>query len=278
MKAFGRKTARRSDSPGARQRACGPGWMLPSPRQFGFFIGVTTATGTALVLFVGVREVLSGTLTLGELLLVMSYLSQLYEPLRTISRRTASLQSSLASVERAFALLEEPDDFSSDRTPGRYGRAGGSIGFRNVAFAYDDERTILEHSTFEVKPGQRAGIVGATGAGKTTIVSLLARFYDPTAGQIVLDGIDLRDYKLADLRKQFSIVLQEPVLFSTSIGENIAYARPVRVCRRLRPLHRRPVFTTTLRLFHTDTRRSWASAACDCRAGSASGCPWPARS
>jgi ATP-binding cassette, subfamily B, bacterial len=195
-------------------------------RRFAFFIGVTTATGTALVLFVGTGQVNSGILTLGELLLVMSYLSQLYEPLKTISRRTASMQGYLASVERAFALLEEPHDVLERPHARPLRQARGGIGFRDVAFGYDDDRTVLEHLTFDVKPGQRVGIVGATGAGKTTIVSLLARFYDPTAGQIVLDGSDLRDYKLADLRKQFSIVLQEPVLFSTSIGENIAYARP----------------------------------------------------
>jgi ATP-binding cassette, subfamily B, bacterial len=195
-------------------------------RRFGFLIGLTTAIGTAAVLFVGAGQVVSGLLTLGELLLVMSYLSQLYEPLKTISRRTASLQSQLASAERAFALLEEPPDVVErpDARPLR--RARGAVTFRDVLFAYDRERPVLRKLSFEIGPGQRVGIVGATGAGKTTIVSLLARFHDPTDGQILLDGVDLRDYKVADLRNQFSIVLQEPVLFSTSIGENIAYARP----------------------------------------------------
>src|SRR5207302_4077013 len=95
-----------------------------------------------------------------------------------------------------------------------------------VCFAYDGERAVLRDVTFEVEPGARVAIVGTTGAGKTTLVSLLTRFYDPTAGAILLDDVDLRDYRLADLRDQFAIVLQEPVLFSTSIGENIAYGRP----------------------------------------------------
>jgi ATP-binding cassette, subfamily B, bacterial len=98
--------------------------------------------------------------------------------------------------------------------------------FRDVSFAYREDHRVLHDVSFEVYPGTRLGISGKTGAGKTTLMSLLTRFYDPTVGQVLLDGVDLRDYKLADLRNQFAIVLQEPVLFSTSIAENIAYARP----------------------------------------------------
>jgi len=105
-------------------------------------------------------------------------------------------------------------------------RAKGHVVFRNVAFAYDPERTVLHNSSFEIEPGTRVGIVGTTGAGKTTLLNLLTRFYDPTSGQILLDGVDLRDYKVADLRNQFAVVLQDPVLFSTSIAENISYGRP----------------------------------------------------
>jgi ATP-binding cassette subfamily B protein len=105
-------------------------------------------------------------------------------------------------------------------------RAAGVVEFRHVSFAYTDRNTILNDVSFAVPAGTRVGIAGRTGAGKTTLVSLLIRFYDPTSGEIVLDGVDLRDYRLADLRSQFALVLQEPVLFSTSIAENIAYARP----------------------------------------------------
>jgi len=99
------------------------------------------------------------------------------------------------------------------------------VRFANVSFAYE-EQEVLHELSFEVEPGLRVGIVGKTGAGKTTLVNLLTRFYDPVDGAIFLDGVDLRDYKLSDLRNQFALVLQEPVLFSTSIAENIAYARP----------------------------------------------------
>src|SRR5437016_1287889 len=138
----------------------------------------------------------------------------------------ASMQSHLASAERAFSLLDEAPDVCERPHARPLGRSSGAMTFRNVSFGYNSERPVLRNLSFEVAPGTCLGIAGATGAGKTTLVNLLTRFYDPTAGQILLDGGDLRDYKLADLRNQFAIVLQEPVLFSTSITENIAYARP----------------------------------------------------
>ena len=193
---------------------------------FALLVGLTTAVGTAAVLFVGVRHVLAGTLTLGELLLVMSYLSQLYNPLKALSNSNTALQSSLASAERAFSLLDEEPDVVEKPNAHPLARASGAVAFRGVSFAYREGRPVLRDVSFEIAPGTRLGISGTTGAGKTTLVSLLTRFYDPTAGQILLEGIDVRDYKLADLRGQFAIVLQEPVLFSTSIAENIAYARP----------------------------------------------------
>lgn len=194
--------------------------------SFSLLVNLIIALGTAAVLFLGIRHVQSGTLTLGELLLVMSYLSQLYAPLQTISKKALDLQASLASAERAFSLLDEASD-AADRPSARpLARALGAVAYRNVSFAYSQDHSVLHDISFEVGPGTHLGIVGTTGAGKTTLVSLLIRFYDPTAGQILLDGVDLRDYKLVDLREQFAIVLQEPVLFSSSIAENIAYARP----------------------------------------------------
>jgi len=192
----------------------------------GLLVGLTTAIGTASVLYIGVRHVQAGTLTLGELLMVSAYLTQLYAPLRTISGKAADIQSSLTSAERVFDLLDaQPDVVSKENALGLM-RASGAIAFEDVHFAYDAGRPTLEGITFSVIPGTRVGIAGTTGAGKTTLVSLLARFYDPSAGRITLDGVDLRDYRLADLRNQFAIVLQEPLLFSTTIAENIAYAKP----------------------------------------------------
>jgi len=171
-------------------------------------------------------HVRGGALTLGELLVVLTYQAQLYDPLKTLSRKIADLQSSLASAERAFALLDETPEVIDRPDARRLLRCSGAVVFRDVSFSYDARCMTLQHVSFEVPQGTRVGIQGPTGAGKTTLVSLLMRFYDPTTGQILLDGVDLRNYRLADLRNQFAMVLQEPVLFSVSIAENIAYARP----------------------------------------------------
>ncbi|HEV8344787.1 MAG TPA: ABC transporter ATP-binding protein [Candidatus Binatia bacterium] len=193
---------------------------------FGLLFGVTLAVGTGLVLFIGGREVSRGNLGIGELVLVMGYLAQLYLPVQVISKGIATVQNALASAQRVFELLDEAVEVTEKRDARPLRRAGGAVAFRNVSFAYNGDDFVLRGVSFGVSAGTRVGIAGATGAGKTTLMSLLFRFYDPTTGQILLDGVDLRDYKLADLRNQFSLVLQEPVLFSTTVAENIAYARP----------------------------------------------------
>ncbi|MGD9712271.1 MAG: ABC transporter ATP-binding protein [Thermomicrobiales bacterium] len=192
----------------------------------GLFNGLIVAVGTAAVLYVGGTNVQSGKLTLGELLLVMGYLSQLYEPLKTMSRKTASIQGHLESAQRVFMVLDEKPDVVEQPDALAIERATGDIVFENVSFGYDPEHLVLQDVSMTVPAGTRVGISGATGAGKTTLVSLLNRFFDPTEGRILLDGVDLREYKVSDLRNQFSIVLQEPVLFTATIAENIAYARP----------------------------------------------------
>ena len=193
---------------------------------FDLLVGLTIAVGTAAVLVIGVLHVQSGTLTLGALLMVMAYLAQLYGPMETITKKMADLQASLASAERAFTLLDELPDVAERPGARSISRASGAVAFQNVSFAYDKNHAVLHDISLEIGPGTRVGIVGTTGAGKTTLVSLLTRFYDPTAGRILLDGVDLRDFRIADLRNQFSIVLQDPVLLSSSIAENIGYARP----------------------------------------------------
>ena len=192
----------------------------------GVLVGLTTALGMALVVYVGVSHVREGVLSLGALLLIAGYLGQLYAPLRTLSRKVSSVQSHLASAERAFALLDEPADVPERADPRPLARARGEVVFRHVSFGYEPVRPVLHDVSLAIEAGTRVTITGATGAGKTTLVSLLTRFYDPTAGAILLDGVDLRMYRLADLRGQFAIVLQQPVLFSTTIAENIAYGRP----------------------------------------------------
>jgi ATP-binding cassette subfamily B protein len=191
---------------------------------FSLLIGLTIAFGTAAVLVIGVRHVQAGVLSLGSLLLVMGYIAQLYRPLDSISRQVTKLQSYIASAERACALLDSPADVPQRPSARPLRRASGRVAFEHVSFAYGADR-VLDDLSFDIAAGTAVGIVGRTGAGKTTMMNLLARFYDPTRGHILLDGVDLRDYRVDDLRRQFALVLQEPVLFSTTIGENIAYAR-----------------------------------------------------
>jgi ATP-binding cassette subfamily B protein len=193
---------------------------------FGLLIGLITAAVSAIVLYIGALHVQSGALTLGELLLVMGYLTQLYDPLRSASKRIGKMQSSLASAERAFQLLDQAPDVEERVDARALGRANGDIRFREVSFGYDTNAPVLSEVSLDIRPGERIGVYGVTGAGKTTLISLLTRLYDPNEGAITLDGVDIRDYKLADLRRQFAVVLQEPVLFSTTIAENIAYACP----------------------------------------------------
>jgi ATP-binding cassette subfamily B protein len=194
----------------------------------GFDLGValTIAVGTAVVLVLGVNRVRGDSLTLGELLIVMGYLAALYAPLQTISKKVAEMQSWLASAERVFALLDARPAVEERPNARALERALGAISYKNVSFAYEDAPATLTNVSFEVPAGSRVGIYGATGAGKSTLVSLLFRFFDPTEGAVELDGVDLRDYKLADLRNQYGIMLQEPMLFSATIAENIGYARP----------------------------------------------------
>ena len=199
--------------------------------QAGYHVamGLTIAVGTAAALYLGVHLVLAGTLTLGTLLLAMSYLVQIHQPLQTMSAKLPELQGYLASGERALRLLDEKLEAPSPKTVDeshRTWRVQGKVEFRSVQFGYTPERVTLDDLSFVVEPGTNVGIIGPTGAGKSTLVSLLTRFHEPASGQILLDDVDLRDYTLNGLRHQFALVQQEPLLFSTTIAENIGYAIP----------------------------------------------------
>lgn len=227
VKAFGQETReeqrfvqRGVDSIGAKVRA------MTTQSLFNLIIGLLVALGTAAVLFMGAQHVEAGIITLGDLVQITVYLAMLYPPIEAIGMKIASLQSALASADRAYTILEEPFDVPEQPDARPISHSRGAVTFRSVSFAYDSDHRVMNDITFDVSAGSRVGIAGETGAGKTTLINLLPRFYDPTAGQILLDGVDLREYKLADLRHQFAIVLQEPVLFSTTIAENIAYGLP----------------------------------------------------
>ena len=192
---------------------------------------LSTAIGGMATLYVGVVEVQSHVLTVGDLLLVIAYTVHLYEPLQAIGSHIAGQQQAIVSAERAFALLDEKPAVADRADAHPLGRAVGDVTFRTVGFAYPGRGNggagaVLRNVDLEIPAGICVGIVGPTGAGKSTLVNLLMRLADPDQGSILLDGIDLRDIRLADLRRQFAVVSQDSMLLSMSVADNIAYARP----------------------------------------------------
>lgn len=210
----------------SRQRMVEQVKVASAQAAYHVLIASTIAAGTAAALWVGAHHVSSGALTLGDLLLIMAYMGQLYEPLRTISSKLPELQSWIVSVQRALALVEEAPELIEESPAVPLERAQGHVSFCDVTFEYPSSGRALEQVSFDIPVGMRVGIIGASGSGKSTLVNLLTRFYDPTSGQILLDRHDLRSYRLKDLRRQFSILPQEAVVFSATVAENIAYARP----------------------------------------------------
>jgi ATP-binding cassette subfamily B protein/subfamily B ATP-binding cassette protein MsbA len=189
-------------------------------------VDVMIAAGTAAVLWVGTRHVLSGELSVGELVIFTSYLASLYAPLNNIFQTYGSIQSARVGVRRAFEILDSEQAVpEGHRTLSRQ-RAKGEISFENVSFSYGSSQPVLKNINLRIAPRKRIAIVGPTGAGKSTLVSLLPRFYEPQAGCVKIDGIDLREFQLKGLRRQIAMVLQPPVLFPVSIRKNIAYGRP----------------------------------------------------
>ncbi|MET0215256.1 MAG: ABC transporter ATP-binding protein [Vicinamibacterales bacterium] len=192
-----------------------------------FSVAVTaiTLTGTALVLIVGGTHVMDGRLTVGSLLVVIAYLAAVYNPLSSIAETIGSLQQALVSARRVrdiFALSPEKHD-----APGALDAStvSGLVRFDHVSFSYDEDHCVLRDVTFDARPGEMVAVVGLTGAGKTTLVSLVPRFFEPTSGRVLIDGIDASRYALRSLRERIAVVPQEPVLFSGSIADNIRYGR-----------------------------------------------------
>ncbi len=189
-------------------------------------VAVVVAACTAVVLWRGSALILAGAMTAGTLTVFISYLASFFKPVQDLAKLTNTIAMASVGVDRVNALLtaetsveEKPDAVEPEQIT-------GSISFEKVAFAYNSDTPVLREVTFEVRPGQLVGVVGHTGSGKSSLVSLIPRFYDPSAGTVRIDGVDLRDYKLHELRSQIAYVLQDTVLFRGTIRDNISFGRP----------------------------------------------------
>jgi ATP-binding cassette subfamily B protein len=189
-------------------------------------IGTLIALGTAAMYYVGSLHVLRGTLTLGSLLVFSAYLLMLYQPLESLTYTAWAMEGATAGARRCFEVLDRADDVVDAADAREIDETIGALGFQGVAFSYGTERPVLRDIDLSISPNQIVALVGGTGAGKSTLLSLVPRFYDPNAGTVTLDGHDLRAITKKSLRAKIAIVLQDTLLFSTTIRENIAYGRP----------------------------------------------------
>ena len=227
VKAFGREDAQQQRFVDASVRGIYKqmrvAWLKGS---FDVMVGATIGIGSAATLYLGVRHVLDGSLSTGNLIAIITYLAMLFGPMEIISKKVADLQAGISGAQRAFELLDQSPDVVEKPDAMSLPRVKGRIELSRVRFEYKPGVPVLDGVDLVIKPGERVGIVGRTGAGKSTFVGLLMRFYDVAEGSVLIDSRDVREVRVADLRSQFAIVLQEPVLFSTSVYENIAYAKP----------------------------------------------------
>jgi ATP-binding cassette, subfamily B, bacterial len=189
-------------------------------------VSVLMALATASMYWLGSKHVLEGSLTLQGLIAISTYLITLYQPLEALTTVGWALEGAAAGAQRCFEVLDSENDVPDAPNAETLTTTRGEITFENVKFGYNEERMILKGVNARVAPGQTVAFVGGTGAGKTTLLSLVPRFYDPTGGRVLIDGKDIRSVTKKSLRNQMSIVLQDTLLFSTTIRENIAYGRP----------------------------------------------------
>jgi ATP-binding cassette subfamily B protein/subfamily B ATP-binding cassette protein MsbA len=237
---FERRRFRLFTAKAQHERLTQHGWEL----VYWFAISVVFGLGTAAIILMGSRQVLAGKLTVGELWIFLSYLSQLYEPLNQLSHVGATVSSATAGTKRVFEILDTEEDVKESPNPRAVVRAGkehsiktapgsqppvvtkGNIEIENIHFGYQAGREVLKGISFKLRAGESAALIGPSGVGKSTLMNLLPRFYDPTQGSVKLEGVDLRELKLRDLRSQIAVVLQEPIIMTGSVAENISYGNP----------------------------------------------------
>jgi ATP-binding cassette, subfamily B, bacterial len=188
-------------------------------------VEIISAFGTAIVVLFGCIKVLEGKMTPGDVLVFSSYMAQIYQPIRQITRLSTRFSRASVSIERINSILETEPEIRDEPDAITVKQLSGEIAFDNVTFSYVDGKKILDNVSFKIHPGERVALVGASGAGKSTIANLILRLYDPQKGAVLIDRQNIKRYQRASLRQEIGVVLQAPVLFGTSIKENIAYGR-----------------------------------------------------
>ncbi|OQX90704.1 MAG: hypothetical protein B6D57_02290 [Candidatus Coatesbacteria bacterium 4484_99] len=181
--------------------------------------------GMVLVFWFGCRSVMSGDMTTGMLMEFIGLVMLMYQPIRSLGRVNTMLQRTIAASERIFEVIDEPEEIIEPEIPERLGKIKGRVEFRNVSFAYDNGRKVLHNINIEIEPYESVALVGPSGAGKSTLVNLIPRFYDVSDGSVLVDGIDVRNVSLNELRRQIGIVPQEMILYGMTVKENILYGR-----------------------------------------------------
>jgi ABC-type multidrug transport system fused ATPase/permease subunit len=189
-------------------------------------IAVISAAGTAITVLLGAHEVLAGRLTPGELLVFITYVTSLYKPVRDLGRLSAKFSRASVSAQRVAEILDHEPDIADAPDALELKRPAGEIVFENVSFGYGAGRAVFDSLSLRIAAGERVALVGPSGAGKSTLLNLLLRLYEPTAGRVLIDGIDIRRFTRDSLRREIGIVLQDNILFGVSVRENIAYGRP----------------------------------------------------
>jgi len=189
-------------------------------------VSTTVAVCTAIVLWRGAALILRGSMTVGELTVYLAYLTKFFKPVKDLATTTNAIAQAAVGAERVRAILDTTDRIPESSDGLQPETLEGQIEFNHIAFGYDSKFPVLKDVSFRVDPGQFVGVVGPTGSGKSTIMSLIPRFYDVQAGQVLIDGHDVRDYKLKELRDQIGYVLQDTILFRGTIRDNIAFGRP----------------------------------------------------
>jgi ATP-binding cassette, subfamily B, bacterial len=224
VQAYGREQRAIDDFRTGSERSLALALRLYSTETaFGLVVDSVLAVGTAALVWIGARHVMNHTLGIGDLTVFLSYLRDLYQPIQSLTTNLAEISSSHAGLERVFAVLDVEPDIQDAPGARPLAVSRGAIRLECVTFGYDDARPVLKDVDLAIAPGERIALVGRTGAGKTTLASLVMRFFDPQKGRVLIDGQDLRDVTLASLRRQTTLMLQEPILFHTSVNDNITF-------------------------------------------------------